>query len=62
MALDIWIQEQALYEKEGLNVKKIEYVDNQDCIGERFMSDSYKIVASWKLIRLSRMRFDQNLL
>lgn len=27
-------QEQALYEKEGLAVKKIEYVDNQDCIGE----------------------------
>ena len=27
-------EEQALYEKEGLNVKKISYVDNQDCIGE----------------------------
>ena len=26
-------EEQALYEKEGLNVKKIHYVDNQDCIG-----------------------------
>ncbi|GFS24651.1 myosin VI [Elysia marginata] len=25
-------QEQALYEKEGLNVKKIEWTDNQDCI------------------------------
>ncbi|KAM7307774.1 unconventional myosin-VI isoform X2 [Ixodes scapularis] len=25
-------EEQALYEKEGLRVKKIEYVDNQDCI------------------------------
>ncbi|KAI0211434.1 Unconventional myosin-VI [Lamellibrachia satsuma] len=25
-------EEQALYEKEGLNVKKIEYIDNQDCI------------------------------
>lgn len=25
-------EEQALYEKEGLNVRKIEYVDNQDCI------------------------------
>ncbi|KAH8020723.1 hypothetical protein HPB51_003092 [Rhipicephalus microplus] len=25
-------QEQALYEREGLSVKKIEYVDNQDCI------------------------------
>ena len=24
---------QLLYEKEGLNVKKIHYVDNQDCIG-----------------------------
>jgi myosin VI len=27
-------EEQTLYEKEGLNVKKIEFVDNQDCIGE----------------------------
>lgn len=26
-------QEQALYEKEGLNVKRIEWTDNQDCIG-----------------------------
>ncbi|XP_059475767.1 myosin heavy chain 95F isoform X2 [Neocloeon triangulifer] len=25
-------EEQTLYEKEGLNVKKIEFVDNQDCI------------------------------
>ncbi|PIC37695.1 hypothetical protein B9Z55_016234 [Caenorhabditis nigoni] len=25
-------EEQALYEKEGLNVRKIEFVDNQDCI------------------------------
>ncbi|KAK7108574.1 unconventional myosin-VI-like isoform X2 [Littorina saxatilis] len=25
-------EEQALYEKEGLNVKRIEWVDNQDCI------------------------------
>lgn len=25
--------EQALYQKEGLNVKRIDYVDNQDCIG-----------------------------
>ena len=23
-----------LYEKEGLNVKKIDYTDNQDCIGK----------------------------
>jgi len=23
-----------LYEKEGLGVKKIHYIDNQDCIGE----------------------------
>jgi len=30
-----WLQEQALYEKEGLCVKKIDYIDNQDCIGER---------------------------
>ena len=26
-------EEQALYEKEDLKVKKISYVDNQDCIG-----------------------------
>ena len=26
--------EQELYEKEGLGVKKISFVDNQDCIGE----------------------------
>jgi len=29
-----FLQEQALYEKEDLKVKKIHYVDNQDCIGE----------------------------
>jgi len=28
-----WLQEQALYEKEGLCVKRIDYIDNQDCIG-----------------------------
>ena len=27
-------QEQELYDKEGLNVPKIEYADNQDCIGK----------------------------
>lgn len=27
-------EEQALYEKEGLGVRKISYVDNQDCIGK----------------------------
>lgn len=26
-------QEQELYEQEELNVAKIEYIDNQDCIG-----------------------------
>lgn len=31
------VQEQALYEKEGLNVKRIEWTDNQDCIGELFL-------------------------
>jgi len=31
--LSFQFQEQALYEKEGLKVKKIHYVDNQDCIG-----------------------------
>lgn len=31
-------EEQALYEKEGLGVRKIAYVDNQDCIGELMRS------------------------
>jgi len=31
---DCWLQEQSIYEKEGLCVKKINYIDNQDCIGE----------------------------
>lgn len=26
--------EQELYEREGLHVRKIQFVDNQDCIGE----------------------------
>ena len=26
-------EEQILYEKEGLGLKKIHYIDNQDCIG-----------------------------
>jgi Myosin heavy chain len=26
--------EQELYQREGLHVKKIDFVDNQDCIGE----------------------------
>jgi hypothetical protein len=29
-----FFQEQALYEKEGLNVKRIDWTDNQDCIGQ----------------------------
>lgn len=28
--------EQELYKREGLSVKKIEFVDNQDCIGKLF--------------------------
>ena len=27
-------EEQILYEREGLGLKKIHYIDNQDCIGE----------------------------
>lgn len=27
-------EEQHLYDKEGLGLRKITYVDNQDCIGE----------------------------
>lgn len=29
-------EEQTLYQREGLQVKKIEFVDNQDCIGMHF--------------------------
>jgi len=38
MYTDEWLlsQEQALYEREGLKVKKIHYTDNQDCIGLTF--------------------------
>ena len=28
------VQEQELYQKEGLGVNEVHYVDNQDCIGE----------------------------
>lgn len=28
------MQEQELYQKEGLGVNEVHYVDNQDCIGE----------------------------
>lgn len=28
------VQEQELYQKEGLGVNEVRYVDNQDCIGE----------------------------
>jgi len=37
--IDRWLllQEQALYEREGLKVKKIHYTDNQDCIGLTFL-------------------------
>lgn len=27
-------EEQLLYEKEGLGLKKIHFIDNQDCIGK----------------------------
>lgn len=35
LSLCIWLyfKEQELYEKEGLRVKKIEFTDNEDCIG-----------------------------
>jgi len=49
------LQEQALYEKEGLKVKKIHYTDNQDCIGVTFrllllFSFNllfYRVILSW---------------
>lgn len=38
------IQEQSLYEKEGLKVKKIHYTDNQDCIGMIVIRKSWLIL------------------
>lgn len=29
----LFVQEQELYQKEGLGVNEVHYVDNQDCIG-----------------------------
>lgn len=40
--IDFWfgfVQEQELYQKEGLGVSEVHYVDNQDCIGERLSAD-----------------------
>jgi hypothetical protein len=36
-------EEQLLYEKEGLGLKKIHYIDNQDCIGMSSI-DSFVII------------------
>ena len=33
------LQEQQLYAKEGLNVKQIDYIDNQDCLGQPLYSN-----------------------
>lgn len=30
----MFVQEQELYQKEGLGVNEVHYVDNQDCIGK----------------------------
>lgn len=32
-----FIKEQELYQKEGLGVNEVRYVDNQDCIGMYFL-------------------------
>ena len=40
-------EEQSLYEKEGLNVKKIEFVDNQDCIGTIWNKKKVILVSMW---------------
>lgn len=37
ISFDFWrlsLQEQELYQKEGLGVNEVRYVDNQDCIGK----------------------------
>lgn len=34
-------QEQELYQKEGLGVNEVHYVDNQDCIGQCPFSSEY---------------------
>lgn len=33
MTITFDLQEQELYQKEGLGVNEVHYVDNQDCIG-----------------------------
>lgn len=32
-----FVKEQELYQKEGLGVNEVRYVDNQDCIGMYFL-------------------------
>lgn len=36
-------EEQMLYEREGLAVRKIEFVDNQDCIGKWIIEHNFII-------------------
>jgi len=36
-------EEQELYQKEGLGVNEVHYVDNQDCIGMCFLSHFWEI-------------------
>lgn len=35
-----FLQEQELYQKEGLGVNEVHYVDNQDCIGEGLSAEN----------------------
>ena len=47
------LQEQELYQKEGLGVNEVHYVDNQDCIGgycysvKLSVSDSSNHITHW---------------
>ena len=51
-------QEQELYDREGLGVKTVTYMDNQDCIGELLLTENippvyWEIVNHWGLQNFS---------
>lgn len=48
--------EQNLYEREGLRVKKIQFVDNQDCIGMYPCNNSWRYLHSKRIVRRKKGR------
>lgn len=59
--LDMSAQEQELYQKEGLGVNEVHYVDNQDCIGEFLTQAQFPVDPFQKLIqKVSRQHRLQN--